>query len=254
MIKIGLKLWNVNVNDYLPLSLSLFRQGVFDYIELYVVPGHLDLIEEWASTGIPFDVHAPHSAHGMNLASADCYNCNCKLLDEVRAYADGLRARYVVFHGGTDGTVAEVARQLACFGDVRTLIENKPHKPLPFVRAHAYVGSRPEEMQQVMNIAGCGFCLDIGHAVCSANSYKIDPYDFIHEFAHLRPNKIHLSDIYESTEDDVHLNFGLGDLRFDRVWDVVCAVGDVTIETNKQSRQSLDDFVKDVVFLRGLAK
>ena len=46
-----------------------------------------------------------------------------------------------------------------------------------------------------MEESGCGFCLDIGHAICSANSLGIEPYSYIEKLVTLNPKRIHLSDI-----------------------------------------------------------
>lgn len=252
MAKIGLKLWNLNTGHYLAAARALFAEGVFDYVELYVVPDHVDTLSAWKELKIPFDVHAPHSAHGMNLANPAARDSNRRLYEETKRFADELDARYIVFHGGTDGSYREVADQLASFGDERTLIENKPMKPLPFVKAKKYVGSTPEEMLYIKQTASCGFCLDIGHAICSANTLKTPPYDFIRGLATLAPNKIHLSDIRIDTEDDEHLNYGRGTVDFEAIGDILRTIGDITIETNKKSKTDLEDFAADALFLRKL--
>ena len=71
MYKIGLKLWNTNTDFYLSEAQKLFEKKVFDYIELYIVPNNLDKLDKWKKLNIPFDIHAPHYAHGMNLSKKD---------------------------------------------------------------------------------------------------------------------------------------------------------------------------------------
>ena len=155
-----------------------------------------------------------------------------------------------MFHGGTNGNYKEAAEQIKSFNDKRSLIENKPYKVLKFVNANEYTGTTPDEIKYIKNYSDCGFCLDIGHAICSANSHKSDVYEYINEFAKLKPNKIHISDIHTETEYDEHLNFGLGNLDFNKLKTLLNLTGDVTIETNKESKENLDDFIKDVDFLR----
>ena len=249
MVRIGLKLWNTNEN-YLYIANDLYKDRVFDYIELYIVPQNKETLAMWQKLGIPFHVHAPHSAHSMNLSDSNKKDFNYNLYSETKYFADGLDAEYIVFHGGTNGNYREVANQIKSFNDKRSLIENKPYKVLKFVKANEYTGTTPEEIKYIKDYAGCGFCLDIGHAICSANSHKKDPYVYINEFARLNPKKIHLSDIDTSTELDEHLNFGYGKLDFSKLKTLLNNVGDVTIETNKKSKDNLEDFIEDVKFIR----
>ena len=252
MSKIGLKLWNINTDSYLPFAKDLFEKGIYDYIELYVVPGNIDKIPVWKKLNIPFDIHAPHSAHNMNLSEFSKRDFNLNLYKEVKIYADELNAQYIIFHGGTGGNYKEVANQLKIIDDNRALIENKPYKPLRFIDAKEYTGTKPSEIEYIMNNSNCNFCLDIGHAVCAANSYNIDIYKYIDDFVKLNPVKIHLSDIDATTELDNHLNFGKGSLDFDRILALLKNIDNITIETNKKSKENLDDFIEDVKFLKNI--
>ncbi len=252
MIKTGLKLWSTNIDNYLLLSKKLYEKGLFDYIELYVVPDTLCNIEKWRELNIPFDIHAPHSAHGMNLSLKSNLENNLKLYDEVKIYADKLDARYIVFHGGSGGDYKECAYQLKKINDRRALIENKPYDTLKFVKAKRYTGSMPCEIKYIIDNANCKFCLDIGHAICCANSFNMDIFEFIKEFSLLEPLKLHLSDIDIKTKLDMHLNYGRGSLDFSKLLYLFKKVKDITIETPKTSKENLDDFIKDVEFLRKL--
>lgn len=250
MYKIGLKLWNLNIDNYLPIAKELYFDNIFDYIELYIVPGHIDKIHHWKNLNIPIDLHAPHSAHGMNLSSHKKFETNKLLYNEVKAYANILNARYIILHGGTNGDYFEVANQIKSFNDNRILIENKPYKPLEFINAKEYTGCKPEEIKYIITNSNVGFCLDIGHSICAANSFNIDLYQYISQFAQLNPLKIHLSDLDIFSEKDMHLNFGDGNLDFYKIKNILKQVNDITIETNKKSQTNLNDFVNDVTYIR----
>lgn len=71
MYKIGLKLWSINTDYYYDEAIRLYNDGVYDYIELYVVPNMTDTIEKWKKLDIPFIVHCPHFSHGFNLAKIE---------------------------------------------------------------------------------------------------------------------------------------------------------------------------------------
>ena len=45
--RLGLKLWSVNTDYYYEEAKRLYGEGVFDYIELYVVPNTLDTLAKW---------------------------------------------------------------------------------------------------------------------------------------------------------------------------------------------------------------
>ena len=250
MHKIGLKLWNINTDYYYDEAIRLYTDRVYDYIELYVVPGHLDLIDKWKKIGIPFDIHAPHFAHNMNLSKKEYEEDNYEKYIEVKKYADSLNATVIVFHGGINGDYKETARQIKSFNDSRILIENKPYQPLRMSEDNKCVGSKYEEIKYIMEESGCGFCLDIGHAICSANSQGIEPYSYIEKLVALNPKRIHLSDIDTTSKYDQHLNYGQGNLDFKRILSTVPKDVNITIETNKSLNTNLDDFNHDTMFLK----
>ena len=259
MAKIGLKLWSTNVGAWYEVASRLFSEGVFDYLELFVVPGTSETLPRWQRLrmrlNLPFVIHAPHSACGFNLADATRRESNRRIYEEVRAFADSLKAGHVIFHGGTDGTVAETVRQLADLGERRALIENKPFAPLPNSAGARFCrGATASEIRQIIRGTGCGFCLDVGHAVCSANSQGLAPYAFVRELAaRFQPVMFHLSDISDmSSSYDAHPHLGAGELDLDKICREIFPAGtSISVETEKNSPDDLDDFRRDVESLRG---
>lgn len=252
MNKIGLKLWNINTDNYYDIAKKMYDEGIFDYIELYVVPGNTNLIDKWKKINIPFDIHAPHFAHNMNLSKVEYREDNYKKYLEVKEYADALDADVIVFHGGINGDYKETANQIKSFNDNRILIENKPYQPLKMTKDSRCVGSKYEEIKFVIEYTGCGFCLDVGHAVCSANSQGINPYDYIGKLINLNPKRIHLSDIHVDTIYDEHLNYGKGNLDIIEVLKIIPSGINITIETNKSSKDNLDDYTNDAKKIKEL--
>ena len=178
MNKIGLKLWNINTDYYYDEAKKLYNDGVFDYVELYIVPGNIELIDKWKELSIPFDIHAPHFAHNMNLSKGEYREENYKKYIEVKEYADELKASIIVFHSGIGGDYRETAEQIKYLNDSRILIENKPMRPLKSTNGELCVGYKFDEIKYIIEKSNCGFCLDVGHAICSANSQNIDPYEY----------------------------------------------------------------------------
>lgn len=253
MYKIGLKLWSINTDYYLKEAERLFNDNLYDYIELYVVPDTLDTLEQWHRLNIPFIIHNAHFAHGFNLAKKNQEKRNREIYEQTVRFADSLNAQYIIFHGGIDGTVQETIRQLSAFNEPRALIENKPFIALPNRMGGYYCrGATFEELKQIIENVKCGFCLDFGHAVCSANSQKIDPYDYILALSQFKPSMFHLSDITDMTSPyDAHPHLGTGNLDIARLKrEIIPDDAVISIETNKDNKDNLDDFKEDVKYLK----
>ncbi len=130
MINLGLKLGSKDT-QYTYEILQYYEQGVFQYIELFTLTGSYDdTISYWKQFNIPFGIHAPHSAAGLNLANIANRKKNASKIAESIMFADELKAKYIIFHSGTNGMPGEVVTQLKPFADERFLIENKPIRGL----------------------------------------------------------------------------------------------------------------------------
>ena len=254
MYKIGLKLWSINTDYYYEEAKRLYNEGVFDYIELYVVPETLDTLESWKKLNIPFIIHCPHFAHGFNLAKSEKRESNLNIYNQVKHFADELNAKYIIFHGGVEGDIKETAKQLKSFKECRALIENKPFAALPNTMGGKFCrGATLEEIGIVIDAVGCGFCLDFGHAICSANSQNIDVYDYCEKFLKFKPKMFHLTDVSDiSSGYDTHLHLGKGQLDFSKILQMLSEDDIITIETIKNDKKNLEDFVEDIRWLKNL--
>ena len=250
--KLGLKLWSINTDYYYDEAIRLYNDGVYDYIELYVVPNSIKTLPQWVELEIPFIIHAPHFMHGFNLAKKECEAGNIKKYNEVKEFADALIVDHIILHGGIDGHIDETARQLSALDEPRALIENKPFRAIPNNMGGEFCrGATIDELQTVIETAKCGFCFDIGHAICSAVSQGIESYDYLAEFTKLNPAMYHLTDI-ESLDDeyDKHLHIGTGALDVKKILSVMPKNATITLETNKDSKVNLNDFINDTEYVR----
>lgn len=252
MHKFGLKLWSINTDYYYDEAIRLYNDNVFDYIELYVVPNTLDTIDKWKKLKIPFVIHCPHFAHGFNLAKQEKQQSNRKIFDEVQKFADKLDVPYIVIHSGVDGNIEETANQLANFNESRALIENKPFVALPNRMGGKFCrGYNINEIKLVMDVAKCGFCLDFGHAICAANSLDKDVYSYIEDFCRLNPTMFHLTDVNDITSKyDSHPHIGTGQLDIKRILKLIPKGKNITIETIKNSKENLNDFIEDTKIMQ----
>lgn len=250
-MKLGLKLWSTNSNYYFEEAKRLYEQGIYDYIELYIVPGSLATLSKWKTLKIPFTLHAPHFIHGVNLADPAKEKYNTESFKEAEEFFYELNAGYIVIHPGIEGNIEETIKQLNKIKPPKMLVENKPFLA-PLIPGKICRGATIEEISKVIKEVKCGFCLDIGHAICTANSLKLKPYEFLIEFDKLNPLCYHLSDNLIDTELDKHLHFGQGNYDLKEIFSIIDINKNIAIETNKNSKENLNDFIEDVKWLKDL--
>lgn len=70
LLRIGLKLYSTDVA--LIQDAVRFKEGLFNFVELYIVPGsYVKTISAWKTFDITYVIHASHSFHGVTLAQAE---------------------------------------------------------------------------------------------------------------------------------------------------------------------------------------
>ncbi|MBF0485504.1 MAG: hypothetical protein HQL16_03210 [Candidatus Omnitrophica bacterium] len=253
MKKIGLKLWSTNLT-YIPEAQDLFAKKVFDYIELFIVPGSCGMIPHWKKLGIPYILHAPHSYAGLNPSDSSKRHVNMGLIREVDLFFSALMPTWVIFHPGVNGDINESVMQFRSFRDSfaemyqRVLIENKPQVGL---RGEQCLGASVEEVRSILTQTGLGFCLDFGHAICYAISAKKIWEQIVAGFLELNPAMFHVCDGYYSGQD-AHEHLGKGQFDLSKIIKYLHSDAMLTVETKKDFPDSLDDFLQDVNFLQHL--
>lgn len=250
MYNFGLKLWSTN-NFYIKEAERLYKDNIYQYIELYTVPNsYKDFIGLWKYLDIPYIIHAPHSLGGLNISKKEKRKENLKIIEEVIKFADNLKAKIVIFHPGIDGDINETILQINNIKDKRIIIENKPYFGL--ADNLICIGNSPSEIQFIMNNTNAGFCLDIGHAICSANTQKLEALNYLNEFINLKPDLYHLTDGNYNGFYDEHKNIGDGDFPIKKLLSLLPSNSFITIETIKKSKDNLDDFCHDIENLKKL--
>lgn len=245
MIKIGLKLWSTNTSFHTEI-LELYEKGYFSYIELFAVPESKKIVREfWKKIDIPYIIHAAHSMTGLNFSKKEMLNRNFVLADEAKYFADELKADKIIFHPGIDGELEETIHQINLIKDSRFLIENKPALGL---NAEKCIGSSIHEIQTIINECGCRFCLDFGHAIAAANTYKIEPLQYCKDFMYLKPVIFHLTDGDYTSEKDHHFHYGLGTFPLTEIFELIPDSSFVTNEAKRDSQDSLKEIIRDTEY------
>ena len=160
---------------------------------------------------------------------------------------------FIIFHPGIEGTLEETIRQI---GEIRRtcpethnlmLVENKPRFSL---KEEDCRGSAVDEITEILNRTEVGFCLDIGHAICAANSSELNWRESLANFVGMQPLMFHLSDGNINSEKDTHLNYGKGNFPIPEILNLMPKTAMISIETEKCSVTDLNDFKKDTEKLR----
>ena len=255
--RLGLKLWSGNV-DLQSAAQDLYQKGVYDYIELYVDPRLEEKgLDSWQKLRIPYHLHAPHSYSGLNLSDVQAESSNRKLISLVSQFYRILNPEFVIFHGGIKGSIDETIRQIKNFKKdfpdlfQKALIENKPKIGL---NGEICLGASAEEIRNIMNVTGLGFCLDIGHAICYSNWLKEDWKKVLVEFLYLSPKVFHISDGNIQSLADGHEHFGKGNYDFKTIFSLIPHDCFLAIETRHDFKDRLDDFFQDANYLKTVLK
>ncbi|MEW5922623.1 MAG: TIM barrel protein [Candidatus Zixiibacteriota bacterium] len=248
-ISLGLKLWSTNYT-LADTASDLIEKGFYSYIELFAVPDSFqDTCFVWKRQKLPYVIHAAHSASGLNFSKADSRSRNLQLASEAFRFADQLDADKVIFHPGLDGNLEETISQMKSVVDGRMLIENKPAIGLGGEKC---IGSTVEEVEKIIDETGVGFCLDLGHAICAANVYRVEPFSLIRRFIKLAPRMFHLTDGCFTGTRDSHLHYGEGDYP---LMDLVKILPIPVILTNEARRLNMNELfeaIEDSKFLRAI--
>ncbi|MBF0523098.1 MAG: hypothetical protein HQL24_08600 [Candidatus Omnitrophica bacterium] len=252
-MEIGLKIWASN-KGYAKEVSNLIDQCFCDFIEIYVDEGCKEEDAEfWRNIIKKVSLHAPHSYGGFNPANPGFLEEKTTALRKIEVFRRELNPLYIIFHPGIEGQLTETIRQYKKFKQEfpaifdLAYIENKPKIGC---NDEICLGASMAEVNEIQECLGFGFCLDIAHVMCYAAWARQSWEPILDDFLLLKPNVFHLCDGFISSEKDSHLHLGEGDYDFKNVLEKMPRDGRVVIEAQHDSTERLDDFRKDVVFLR----
>ena len=243
-MKFGLKLWSINT-DMIDQAVNLIEEGVFDYIELFVIPE--SEIKPFL-IDLPYIIHIPHDKFGVNIGDLAVKECTLQKISESINWADRLNAKHLILHAGY-GSMKSATDLLREVSDSRLLIENMPKVGLG---GEAMIGYSPAQVEELIGDSDMGLCLDFGHAVKAAVSLGVDYTEYVQEFMKLEPNVFHVSDGTLGEERDEHLGIGDGEYDFDFFIGCAEVKGMITVETPRVSKYSLGEDVVNVKKLHNI--
>ena len=105
-----------------------------------------------------------------------------------------------------------------------------------------------KEIKFIIDRHPCKFCLDVGHAFCSAVYFGVEQFEYLEQFQALKPDCYHLSDGDFDSHIDIHYHIGKGDYDWKRIFSIIDTNKNMTLETVKKSGiESLEFFAQDIV-------
>jgi len=243
---IALKIYSTNTESF-PMLKQLLKQGIIDYIELYIVPGS-DVPD---LKGLPLIYHAPNFNHSFSITNHDdVYN---RSIETIREHIKVLGNNPIIFHPGCiqDPEQDNVEQLISTIRELKfdIILENVPKKGYN-VDLNLLI-HKPEEYEEVIRETGVKFCLDVGHAVAAARTEAADPIDFIKKFMALKPYMYHVCDSNINEEHDSHLPIGEGNIP---LGDIMKLIGDarMTLETPRKDYINLTDDIENIRKLKSL--
>jgi sugar phosphate isomerase/epimerase len=131
----------------------------------------------------------------------------------------------------------------------KLVVENKPSLALD---DRICRGATVEEMRTILDSTGLKFCFDIGHAIKSALYQKVDISIFMSQLIELSPLVVHVSDGRLDNYYDEHKHLGEGEFDLATILSMLdrSTTQYFTIESNKLSKENLDDFEQDVHYAK----
>lgn len=244
-IEFGLKLWSTNIG-LIDQAIHLIDEKIFDYIELFEIPG--TRISPFM-IDVPYIIHIPHEKFGVNIGDVSKKEYNLQKINESISWADTLNAKYLILHAGYD-SMKHATDVLSEIADNRLLIENMPKVGL---NDEPMIGYSPAQIEELIGDTEFGLCLDLNHAAKAAVSLEADYREYVQDFSVFDPKMFHISDGMLDNEKDEHLNIGEGDYDFNYLLQCVMrgTSGLVTVETPRMHKGSLDEDIQNIQTLKG---
>lgn len=213
-----------------------------DFFEIMTIQGKdYSFLRDFSK---PIVIHAEHHRFGVNYAD----NVKCEKNLRSLEFALGLAREYnsgkVIVHAGrlenNNCSVAQAVSLIRSINDERILIENLPQN---------FVCSTPEQIQNFMSLAGCGFCFDINHAMQTALSNNLEPYEFIERFIKLNPKHYHIGGQKMNSLCTGHMSFRDSEIDMKKVMEIIPDGAEITLEvTNDAENTKYDvDFVRKFI-------
>ena len=192
-MKVGIKLWSTNSVEYIDGA------GFADFIE--VMPVDEKSLQKFLGRDYEYTTHTPHESFGFNPVLD--YEKSLKLLEKGIAAAKKLKSEKLVMHASyffekpdeqaVQKAITMTAKLAKEGGFAGLLIENSTVYEAVKDCTRYYIGHSYEQMKQLLELTGAGFCLDLEHAAIVAHQLGISFREQTSQLLKLKPSYFHLS-------------------------------------------------------------
>lgn len=244
-IRTGIKISTRNFN-LLPFIYS--NRDIIDYIEIILMPEFsFDDIKTIQNLKMKYAIHVPNSNYGIDFGNIDKNDKNLEYIDKINSYWDKLEPFCYIIHpesGDLELSITNIKKL-----KVKPIaIENMPLKS-PF--GGNLLGYDPNSLLKYFEkIPDLKFCFDLGHAIKTAISKKIDYLDFIKDFLLFkRPIIFHISGGNLDNEFDDHLHLDEGQFDISEIRKILLDYGFkvyLSFETPRNYEKKIDDDLKNI--------
>jgi len=209
MIKYGIKIWTNNSQKIFEQTLNLFAKRQIDFVELYIHPAVTDHQKLKIFKKKVITIHATKYEDDFDIFKLT--EKKVRLFNEqVIGTADFLKANLIVVHAGAGSKQAIFKNNLERIFDPRIVIENMPRISLD---NKYFFGYSLDQLKWIKEYCKVDICLDIGHAIKSAASERVNYKDFLSNLLSiLKPTYFHLSGGFYNNKRDEHLNLYEGNI------------------------------------------
>lgn len=256
MFKYGIKIWSAD-KQWFSQVIDLIKQGKADFVEIYLVPNSFELsdFDIFKQNNISVSLHAPHTSHNFDVFSLSSESLQI-WQEQIIKTADYLESRFIITHAGVGSDENIFKRESLKIRDKRILIESMPYKGFVDLGGVFCFGFSREQLMFIKSL-GFNFCFDVCHAVASACSQKINPYDFISECIDLlQPKYFHLAGGNIEDEIDKHLDLWEGTFDYKFIKEKLAPLAQaedifLSFEVPKKG-DSLENDLKNIEFFKNL--
>lgn len=255
--RFGIKLWTINEESFRVCE-NLLEKGIFNYLELYVVPDeyNLDSLERFSKYEVI--LHAPSFNHKFNIVNKDkIFHSAIKSIIDV---SNVVKSDYTIFHPGVQikkssenhlKYVISNLKEIDGLG-LKVILENVPDLALD--GSTKLIASLFEDFEYVIKETDTLVCVDIAHTIASANAFRIDPIVYLKKFLEIKPFIFHFCNSYYDTLTDVHLDIDKGNLPLNKIVKLIPENSLISLETPKKDMKNLTDDVRNLHLLKGFFK
>lgn len=192
-MQVGIKLWSTNPVEFIEAA------GFADFVE--VLPVDMESLAKFSGRPYTYVVHTPHESFGFNPVLE--YGKSRALLEQGIAAAKKLRSDRLIMHAShyyekpgeeaVHEAIAMTAKLAREAGFPGLLIENSTVYEVVKDNTRHYIGYSYEQMKELLELTGAGFCLDLEHAAIAANQLGQDYKKLVAELLQLKPEYFQLS-------------------------------------------------------------